>query len=472
MTTIATEFSRTDGGPAVPCVSGRPRIGLVLDHPRRDMLGLVLVALELAEAGASAVIIPQYGAWIDARLAKLDAMVFNYARPGNMPAIRAVADSKADIFVLDTEGYLSSDKHSMLLEALSGLKVSRFLQGYFVWGEASGQAIAKADPELASKIAVTGCPRFDLLAPRWRAMLSYRQSGHVLINPNFNSVNPRQGVPELERASMLKCGWEPTYLDRFLADMRVGFQGFLKLCRTLPRRLPHRQFVVRPHPFELVEPYHQATAGIPNIHVNAEGEVFSVLSQATHLVHLNCNTSVEARLLGVPALQAGFLNSDFLRAHLPLYSGVSTSAPDFEDLVRLIEDKSYLASREDTAGLFERWIRPSFHLCDGFAARRVARGILERLRPRQARDGLRSSLGRTEQLRRSCRLALCDLTGTKAIETVQRKLDPLRNAKLFSDGDIAAAVNALSRYLGRPAPPVRRLRGRLTRAPHNAIEIG
>jgi len=473
MSGTATETLPADV-PALQRRDDRPRIGLVLDHPRRDMLGLVLLARELAEAGAQALIIPQYGAWIDAFLTDLDGVVFNYARSNNITAIRALSRAGKDVFVLDTEGYLSSDKHAMLLDALREQKAGPSLQGYFTWGEASARAIAAGDPGLADKLEVTGCPRFDLLAPRWRGMLSYKTSGYVLLNPNFNSVNPRQGIPDIERQSMLRGGWEEAYLDRFLTDMRAGFAGFLELCRTLPQRLPHRQFVVRPHPFELIEPYRKATEGIANIHVNAEGEVFSALSQATHLVHLNCNTSVEARLLGVPAIQAGFLNTEFLRTHLPLYSGVSLPASSLDDLVRLLEDPRYLAERDDTAGLFERWIRPSFHLCDGYAARRAANAILRRLRPRSVRlaESRSKRLPAMARIRRKGRLIACDLVGTTAIEKVRRKMDPQRNAKVFTEKDIAAAIEALSRHLGRPAPPVRRLRSRLTKAPLNAIQVG
>ena len=460
------------GGEA-PRAAGRPRIGLVLDHPRRDLHGLVLIALELAAAGATAVIIPQYGSWIDARLSKLDAIVYNYARSNNIEPIRVLARCGIDVFVLDTEGYLSSDKHAMLLEAVRRIDVAPWLQGYFVWGSAAGEALAKSDLRLAPKLEVTGCPRFDLLAPRWRGTLKYERSGYVLLNPNFNGVNPLQSSPAEERNSMIRSGWEPAYLDRFLEDMRAGFAGFLELCATLPRRLPHLSFVVRPHPFELAEPYRKAVAGLPNVRLNTEGEVLPVLANARRLVHFNCNTSVEARLLGLAPIQTGFLTTDFLRTHLPLYTGVSVLAHDIDDLGRLLEDDRVLAARDNSAGVLDRWIRPAFHHCDGHAAERVARGLIARTRPREERlaPPEPQEADRLLKARRTLKMALSRALGTSALGLFRAMAKPDRREKAFSLAEVESVVAKLSAHLNRPAPQVRRLRSTWTGMPLLAIQI-
>jgi len=454
--------------------AARPRVALVLDHPRRDMTGLILVALEMAQAGATALLVPQYQSWLDADFAEADAVVFNYARLRNIELIRWLAQRGREVFVLDTEGYLSGDRHKMLLGALRDLDVGPWLQGYLVWGAASGEAIARADPRLAPKVVVTGCPRFDVLAPRWRDVLTYERNGYILINTNFNSVNPLQHGVDGQRRSMLAGGWEPVYLERFLDDMLAAFQGFLDLSRTLAGRLPHRQFVVRPHPFEAAEPYRQALHGLPNVHVNAEGEVNPVLHNAARLVHLNCNTSVEARLLGKTPIQADFLNTDLLRTHLPLYCGVSVPAADLDELCRLLEDDAALAGTDDGSGIFERWIRPAFDACDGYASRRVAQAVLARIRPRaQRRQGLPAFRDATRRrLRRLRRRVAGGLLGTPLIERGRTALDPTRREKQFSLEQVQELVGLFSAHRGHAAPPVRRLRSPWTGMPMSAIRIG
>jgi surface carbohydrate biosynthesis protein len=444
------------------------RIGLIANHPRRDLPGTVLVALELVRAGAAAVLVPAQMSWIDASLARLDAILVNNARRSTIAGMRWLAGLGLSVFVLDDEGYLSSERHAMLTGAIAALGLSSLVEGYFTWGEASAQAIAKADAALAPKVLATGAPRFDLLAPRWRGLLHFDRSGYILLNPNFNGVNPYHREPERVRRGMLAGGWSADYVERLLAALRQGFADFLALCAELPRRLPHRQFVVRPHPFEDAAPYEKALAGLANVHLNTTGPIAPVLSGATHLVHLNCNTSVEARLLGVPVVQASFLNSDLLRQQMPLYGAVSVTATSMDDLCRLLDDPTTLAARDDATGIFEQWIRPVFHDSDGFAAARLAEVVLARLRPGERRL---SERGMTLLLRR-LKLALAGMAGTAAVHAVRQKLQPVRKVKAFSPGEVRSLVDAYCKEAGWPVPPVRRLASPWTGLPMSAVQIG
>lgn len=446
----------------------RPRIGLIANHPRRDLPGTVLVALELVRAGAVAVLVPAQMSWIDASLASLDAILANNARKSTVGGIRWLAGRGQSVFVLDDEGYLSSERHAMLTEAIAGLGLDSLVEGYFTWGEASGQAIAKADPKLAPKVLATGAPRFDLLAPRWRGLLHFDRSGYILLNPNFNGVNPYHGEPERVRRGMLAGGWSADYVERLLADLRWAFAQFLELSVELPRRLPHRQFVVRPHPFEDAAPYEKALAGLANVHLNTTGLIAPVLANATHLVHLNCNTSVEARLLGVPVIQAAFLNSDLLRRQMPLYTGVSVAAESMDDLCRLLDDPAALAARDDAEETFEQWIRPVFHDCDGLAARRVAEVVLARRRPRPHAASERGMA----LLRRRLKLALSGTVGTAAVHAVRQRLQPNRKVKAFSPQDVRSLVETYCKEAGWPVPAVRRLPSPWTGLPMSAVRIG
>ena len=35
------------------------------------------------------------------------------------------------------------------------------------------------------QLHLTGCPRFDFAAPRWRALLDGKRRGYLLVNANF-----------------------------------------------------------------------------------------------------------------------------------------------------------------------------------------------------------------------------------------------------------------------------------------------
>lgn len=455
----------------------RPRVGLVVDHPRRDLDGLILVGVELARAGASAVLAPLSMSWVDVALADVDAVVLNYARKNNRGQIRWLAEQGRKVFVLDTEGYLGDEKHAMLLDAIRETDTAPWLSGYFVWGQAAGDAVAAADPRLADKVIVTGCPRFDLLSERRRQLLRFERQGYVLLNPNFNGVSPRYSTPEVERANMIAGGWDPDYIDFFLADMRAAMAGFLELCAELPRRLPQLEFVVRPHPFERSEPYAAAIAGLPNAHLNLSGPVFPALAHARRLVHLNCNTSVEGRLVGLAPIQADFLNSDLLRRHLPLYGAVSVPAASLDELCTLLQDDAALAARDDREGIVERWIRPAFHSSDGRAAERVARALVDSLEAPP--ETLPSAppvpappVPAAERRRRALTVGLSRALGTVAVNRIRALRKGGQDEKRFSLEQVRDLVERVSALDGLPAPRVRRLRSPLTGAPLQAIQIG
>ena len=59
-----------------------PRICLVVDHPDRDLDGLVLLATRLAGLGAEAFLVPLYHLYEIPFLAP-DFVVLNYLRPSN-----------------------------------------------------------------------------------------------------------------------------------------------------------------------------------------------------------------------------------------------------------------------------------------------------------------------------------------------------------------------------------------------------
>src|SRR4051812_4307664 len=97
--------------PFEPCSVGAAilRIGLVVDHPKRDLAGIVLLAYQLASRGASVVIVPMYEQAVDVPRLGLDTLVVNYARDANLDLMRSFADAGLALYVLDTEGGVLAD---------------------------------------------------------------------------------------------------------------------------------------------------------------------------------------------------------------------------------------------------------------------------------------------------------------------------------------------------------------------------
>ncbi len=78
------------------------RIALVVDNPRRDLRGLVLLAYLFARRGAEVFLVPMHQQGYDLPLLALDLVVLNYARENNKGLMESYRDLRIRVAVLDT----------------------------------------------------------------------------------------------------------------------------------------------------------------------------------------------------------------------------------------------------------------------------------------------------------------------------------------------------------------------------------
>jgi surface carbohydrate biosynthesis protein len=125
----------------------RPRVALIVDHPQRDLDGLVLVAAHLARAGADALLVPMYQKH-EAQLLGADVIVVNYVRAANLPFLRSSRRLGLPTVVLDTEGGVVSDKTSYAERISTYLEYADL---YLVWGEALVRHSSRSRRRAASR---------------------------------------------------------------------------------------------------------------------------------------------------------------------------------------------------------------------------------------------------------------------------------------------------------------------------------
>ncbi len=150
------------------------------------------------------------------------------------------------------------------------------------------------------QLHLTGCPRFDFAAPRWRTLLDGERRGYLLVNANFPLVNSRfSSKPGAEREAMIRAGWDGAYIDRFLVDLEAG------LCQLSRRDRPpgggaagsHRSWCGR-IPSRARRSIGTALGRHANVVVDGAGSVLDMIQNAAAIIHLNCGTAIEAVLLG------------------------------------------------------------------------------------------------------------------------------------------------------------------------------
>ena len=373
------------------------KAALVLDNPKRDLGGVVLVAYELLKRGVEPYLVPMYQQGYDIPLIAPDVVLANYARLNNQALLEGYRSLGCRVMVMDTEGGIVSESGNSApdnwgrLFRESGL--NQVVDHYFFWGPRIRDAFAAAGALPADALEVTGCPRYDLCAPQWRPMLRYRESGFVLVNTNFATLNPRfSRAREDEMETYMRTGWPRDYTERLFGELSDNFPRYLDAVEGLARRHAGRRVVIRPHPFENAAFYEKRFGALPNVRVDAEGEVFNVISAADCVVHLNCGTAVETLLLGKTPISLEYINRPFLRQHNHLPSAISCTAHDEAHLDRLIADPAARAEAWDATAVRERYLEPWFHVIDGKASARIA-ARMAAVEGRTARRSLALSLG-------------------------------------------------------------------------------
>jgi surface carbohydrate biosynthesis protein len=430
------------------------RIGLVVDHPKRDLAGAVLLVYQLARRGVSAVLVPMYEQAVDVPRLGLDALVANYARPANLDLMRSFAKAGLALYVLDTEGGVLAEKGGNSPPAMAAnIKSSGYaeiLSGYFFWGSRLHDAFKAAGTMKPERLHLTGCPRFDFAAPRWRALLDGEPRGYLLVNANFPLVNSRfAGKPGGEREAMVRAGWDANYVDHFIADLKQVFANYLAEIDRLAAARPDRTILVRPHPFESEDVYRTQLARHANVRVDGAGSVLDRIRNAAAVIHLNCGTAIEAVLLGKLPLQLDYLNTEATAGHAGLPARVSRSVGSFDELLGAVDHIDDETARFDFAGVHAADIEAFFHLNDGLAAERVADVLTHAPNAREPYVSLLATIKGTRakpSLAQIAKGAASAALGSAVTERLRSQFNPVRRDKRIEPDFVKSLLQRIATH--------------------------
>lgn len=458
------------------------KVGFIVDHPKRDLPSGVMIAHALAKRGIETVLIPLYEQAVDVPLLGLDALVINYTRPANLEIVKGYHAMGLPVWVLDTEGGVLADDganspHRMATYVRDS-GYGALLAGYFFWGPVLHSAFLESSGLHSNRLHITGCPRFDYAAPRWRDVLTFDRSCYVLVNANFPLVNSLfSRSPEEEKKALIASGWQPEYVDQIITDSRLILTNYVATVRTLAIRCPEQSFIVRPHPFENVDRYRSEFSEQANITVDGSGSVLNVIHNSVGVIHLNCGTSIEAVLLGKTPLSMEFLNTPHMASHSSLPSRVSQPVASLDELTYEVSRLGEGASEFDFSDRHARIIEPWFYLNDGCAADRIADVLLTSLHKQEKianRPSIRTSLGSSRQRPswgQRLQALLANIFGSYFSSRLRTLFQPVRREKRLDPGIVASSLAALARHDGVTAPNVAAARHPLTRLRLSSVLI-
>jgi surface carbohydrate biosynthesis protein len=263
-----------------------------------------------------------------------------------------------EIAVWDEEALVHMQPETYFTRRLSAEAI-KYVSHLFAWGRENADLWREySDLPERTPIHITGNPRGDLLRTELHpyfaeeaATLRERYGNFLLINTNFSNVNAF--VPSLNLFLPPKMPGQPPEFGRGATGMsreyaeglrdfkQAVFEDIKHIIPALEKSFPDLTVVVRPHPTENPQVYHDIAARCTRVQVTNEGNVIPWLMAAKALVHNSCTTGVEAYIMKVPAVTyMASRNEYYDYGYYRLPNALSYQCFNFEQL------------RETLAGIF------------------------------------------------------------------------------------------------------------------------
>lgn len=259
-----------------------------------------------------------------------------------------------EIVAWEEEALVHPPADTYFTQRLSPVTINKVAH-MFAWGQENVDLIRQypALPE-NMPIHITGNPRGDILRPEIRPYfdteveeLRNRYGDFILINTNFSGVNPfipniGLFVPTKGRQKPARLGQPGIGMSREFAEglrnhKQAILESFQQLIPALEMAFPELTIVVRPHPSESHQIYHEIAAKCQRVIVDNQGNVIPWLLAAKAMVHNGCTTGLEAYVLKVPAISyLTSLNEYYDYEFQGLPTKLSHQCLNFQELVQTL----------------------------------------------------------------------------------------------------------------------------------------
>ena len=125
------------------------------------------------------------------------------------------------------------------------------------------------------------------------------------------------------------------FSDKLYKFQETNLLEFLKMIKNLSKSFPEKNIVVRPHPFERMEPYEQNLKYLKNVFVIKEGSAREFIVGAEAVIHYDCTTGIEAYIAGKKVISyCPFYDENFAAK---IAMNISVKIDNSEDLIKYIK---------------------------------------------------------------------------------------------------------------------------------------
>ena len=241
---------------------------------------------------------------------------------------------KAVILSLDEEGAIDFSDGSALNKRYSPGLFNEVNKVYF-WGKAQFKKYGERSIDPKQSL-ITGHPRFQILKTKYRDifknrsdLLKQKYGKFILVNTNTSFGNHIKGdkfVSDNYRNRFPK-------IDQIINQDKKKFEH---ICQTIQSisNISDIRIILRPHPEEKTDSYHNRLSHINSLEIVKEGSVIPWISASSSVIHSDCTTAIESIMLGkdtISAIPSG-LDKDLL---CPLPLGVSYKSLNSENAAEM-----------------------------------------------------------------------------------------------------------------------------------------
>jgi len=331
------------------------------------------------------------------------------------------------LIMLPTEG-LHRDPEEALVRAGSRWGVAGTVDCHISWGPYVRDRYLDARIADASRICVTGCPRFDFYSSRFREFTSPRQTflrqlkitgpERPVVLWATNTTYVARDQQSVIRRHSRRGKLAESEIRAWLADENIQFREHSHTVVELAKMHPDWIFVIKVHPAEWVNPYFDIVRQAPNLHLGFNAPFREFLHNCDILLQRGCTTATEAWMLGKPVLELEI--GTYNIPTQPLYdraNHVVRSTAEADAALRM-----YLNSGApvpaDAQRIRENFIREFCWRVDGYSAERCAEAIHKTVQPPAYTEDHQSDMRRATCLEHETWKALEDARWPNRIKGV------------------------------------------------------
>tara|TARA_Y100001958_G_C21248715_1_gene581899 strand:- start:20052 stop:21494 length:1443 start_codon:yes stop_codon:yes gene_type:complete len=337
--------------------STKKRLFLPIEIIARELDSKLLIAHKALEKGYSVILGTKGGVYNSARSYGKGIYFYKDHSPLSSFTLQELHVAGLKIVAMDEEG-LSWPSPEVYTKRIDH-KTFQVSDAIFAWGQKQYDILTRTLPGYENKIHKVGNPRFDILHTKYRQFLrdqskhqlSYSDDGYVLINSMFSPGNwnpllygTTSYVEHMRLRGLIKNDEDFNFYTKVSENAAQLFEAYVYLLKRLSKTFPNTKFVIRPHPNENQENWHNHFSSINNVFVEYSGNATYWILGAKVLIYSGCTTAIEAWAMNKPTLRYHPIPETEFGPYLPNLFGKTIKTE--KNLVD--ELKAILSSSEDT----------------------------------------------------------------------------------------------------------------------------